>query len=258
MFYIEKLYYSPIKSISFNPCAFLNIKKNIGIENDRRFAFIKKTTNTITDNIQTNPKKRKIDQFLSLKDYPLLNNFNFYFEKNILILKSNNKVLLKTNIKDSTKIKTLCSKIQNIIGHKNVINLIENSLNPFFDSMIYGKIRKPTISLININSIKDFEKKICKNIDHKRFRANIYVSNMKAWEERNLINKTILINGIKFIITKEIPRCSVTNLKPNTSNYDMEIPKYLRKFYNNSCLGIYLSPLQNGKIKIKDKIKVYE
>ena len=59
---IKKLYYSPVKSLSFSSKNNLIIKKNVGIENDRIFAFT-----------------RLIDKEESLKyeKYPKYRNFYF-------------------------------------------------------------------------------------------------------------------------------------------------------------------------------------
>ena len=113
-----------------------------------------------------------------------------------------------------------------------------------------------TISLINLNSIKDFEKKISKNVELERFRGNIYINGLDAWEERNWINKTLEINNIKFKVIKEIPRCSATNIKPNSSKYNLSVPLLLKQFYNHINLGIYLLPLNNGNIKLNDEILI--
>ena len=113
-----------------------------------------------------------------------------------------------------------------------------------------------TISLINLNSIKDFEKKLSKKVEFERFRGNIYVDGLNAWDERNLVNKTLVINNVKFKVIKEIPRCSATNIKPNSSEYNLSVPIYLKKFYDHINLGIYLLPLNNGNIKLNDEILI--
>ena len=113
-----------------------------------------------------------------------------------------------------------------------------------------------TISLININSIKDFERKLSKKVEFQRFRGNIYVDGIDAWDERNLVNSTLIINNVRFKVIKEIPRCSATNIKPNSATYDLSIPISLKQFYNHINLGIYLLPLNNGNINLDDDILI--
>ena len=107
-----------------------------------------------------------------------------------------------------------------------------------------------------IRDSRDFEKKLSKKIEFQRFRGNIYVDGLNAWDERSLVNKTLIINNLKFKVTKEIPRCVVTNIKPNSSEINLSIPISLKQFYNHINLGIYLIPLNDGNIKSNDDILI--
>jgi len=251
LFKINKLFYSPVKSLSFSSVNKLEILDNIGIKFDRNFAFTRDLDDNKINQILNNPLKRQIINFLSLKHFPELNEYNFDFEKDILYLKKNNNIILKSNINVQSDVETLCDKILVLIPKLERIKLIKDSKNPFFDTMPSN-----TISLINLNSIKDFEKKISKNVELERFRGNIYINGLDAWEERNLIDKTLVINDIKFKVIKEIPRCSATNIKPNSSKYNLSVPLLLKQFYNHINLGIYILPLNNGNIKLNDEILI--
>ena len=250
---IKNLYFSPVKSLSFNNVNTLEIIKNIGIKNDRIFAFSNNLNFKDIELIKNNPLKREIYKFLSLKKYPELNEYNFLFENNFLILEFENKIILKTDINNQHEVKILCSKLEDMLPNINNINLLKDSMNPFFDTM-----PNKSISLINLNSIKDFEKLSNYQVEHERFRGNIYVEDLDKWEERKLVGKVLSINDIKFKVIKEIPRCSATNIKPKTSDINLNIPFNLKKIYNHINLGIYLDPLNNGKINKRDLIKINE
>ena len=250
---IKNLYFSPVKSLSFNNVDTLEIIKNIGIKNDRIFAFSNNLNFKDIELIKNNPLKREIYKFLSLKKYPELNEYNFLFENNFLILEFENKNILKTDINNQHEVKILCSKLEDMLPNINNINLLKDSMNPFFDTM-----PNKSISLINLNSIKDFEKLSNYQVEHERFRGNIYVEDLDKWEERKLVGKVLSINDIKFKVIKEIPRCSATNIKPKTSDINLNIPFNLKKIYNHINLGIYLDPLNNGKINKRDLIKINE
>ena len=49
-----------------------------------------------------------------------------------------------------------------------------------------------------------------------------------------------------------------TNIKPKTSEINLNIPLSLKKIYNHINLGIYLDPLNDGKINKGDLIKINE
>ncbi len=250
---IKNLYFSPVKSLSFNNVDTLEIIKNIGIKNDRIFAFTNNLNFEDIELVKNDPLKREIYKFLSLKKYPELNQYNFLLEDNFLILEFENKIILKTDIDNQHEVKILCSKLEDILPNINNINLLKDNMNPFFDTM-----PNKSISLINLNSIKDFEKQSNHQIEHDRFRGNIYVENLDKWEERKLVGKVLSINGLKFKVIKEIPRCSATNIKPKTSDINLNIPFNLKKIYNHINLGIYLDPLNDGKINKGDLIKINE
>ena len=250
---IKNLYFSPVKSLSFNNVDTLEIIKNIGIKNDRIFAFTNNLNFEDIELIKNNPLKREIYKFLSLKKYPELNEYNFLLENNFLILEFENNIILKTDIDNQHEVKILCSKLEDILPNINNINLLKDNMNPFFDTM-----PNKSISLINLNSIRDFEKLSNHQVEHERFRGNIYVEDLEKWEERKLVGKVLSINDLKFKVIKEIPRCSATNIKPKTSDINLNIPFNLKKIYNHINLGIYLDPLNDGKINKGDLIKINE
>ena len=87
MFRINKLFYSPVKSLSFSSVKKLEILNNIGIKFDRNFAFTRDLDDNKINYILNNPLERQIMNFLSLKHLPELNIYNFDFETNFLRLK---------------------------------------------------------------------------------------------------------------------------------------------------------------------------
>ena len=251
MFKINQLFYSPVKSLSFSSINKLEILNNIGIKFDRNFAFTRDLDDNKINHVMQKPLDRKIINFLSLKHFPDLNMYNFDFNNGFLYLKKNNNIILITDIKNEAEINILCEKMQELIPKVKRIRLLQDPMNPFFDTM-----PSKTISLINLNSIRDFEKKLSKKIEFQRFRGNIYVDGLNPWDERNLINKTLIINNLKFKVTKEIPRCVATNIRPNSSEINLSIPISLKQFYNHINLGVYLIPLNDGNIKSNDDILI--
>ncbi len=251
---ISSLHYSPIKSLSFQQAKFCLIKKNLGIVNDRIFAFSRNIKLDKAKAIAKNPHQRHLINFLTLKNSPSLNKYNFVYEKGLisLFLKNKNIISIETGkLKETTKLLNKLLEIEKtLIGP---IYLLKNLKYPFFDTTNSNSVAN-TISLINLNSIKDFETKINRKIEFERFRGNIYVKGIDAFEERKWINKIITINKIDFKVLKHIPRCSATNLKVNSVEQDINLPLKLKKTYGHIEMGIYLSPLHNGKISLNDKI----
>ena len=134
---------------------------------------------------------------------------------------------------------------------------MKNKDIPFFDTSISNKtILNHSISLINTKSVEDFQNKTNQEIETQRFRGNIFVDGVDAWEERNWIGKIIKINDISFKVEKNIPRCVAINLKPNTDDNSLNLLQSLKKTYNHFDMGVYLTALDDGSINIGDKISL--
>ena len=253
MIKIENLFYSPVKSISFEESESLNVLTDRGIESDRIFAFVQNLDSNSIKNLIEDPKSRKLNNFLTLKNSPELNQYNFTYVKDKLILKKKDEIIITINPFSKNEKKLLCDKINQIILKDKKLDLLMDEKNPFFDTMPNN-----SISLINKKSISDFSNKISTNIEIERFRANIYIDGIAAWEERDWIGKTININNINFFVSDEISRCSATNLKPSTDIVTINLPNQLKKTYDHINMGLYIVPQQNGVISKEDKIIIHD
>ena len=244
-------YLSPIKSLSFQSAQTLIIKKDIGIEEDRIFAFSRGLNEVDAKRIEKEPSDRELIHFLTLKNTPSLNKYDFKFENQSITIFKENKEIASYSIYDKENISKKLQKLEPDLPIPTY--LLKNQLFPFYDTTNSSNVSN-TISLINLNSIKDFSNKINKDVEFERFRGNIYVKNLDAFEERKWINKVISINKIQFKVLKNIPRCSATNLKINSSETDINLPNMLRKIYGHIDMGIYLAPLENGQVKVGDNV----
>ena len=91
---ISSIYYSPVKSLSFEKLESCIIEKNIGILNDRLFAFSRNIDFEKAKLIEKFPSQRKLHYFLSLKNTPVLNKYNFNYDGlNLTLHKANMKNL---------------------------------------------------------------------------------------------------------------------------------------------------------------------
>jgi len=74
---ISSLYCSPIKSLSFQNIKKATIKKQIGILHDRILAFSRGVDLTKAKQIEQDPTQRELINFMTLKNTPALNKYNF-------------------------------------------------------------------------------------------------------------------------------------------------------------------------------------
>ena len=133
---------------------------------------------------------------------------------------------------------------------------MQNNQFPFFDTSISNKVDfVNSVSLLNVQSINDFETKTNKKIEASIFRGNICIDGVEPWKEREWIGKIIKINNVSFKVEKNIPRCVAINLKPQTDDNSFNLLQSLKKTYNHFDMGIYLTALNEGKIEVGNKLE---
>ena len=250
---IKSINYCPVKSVSFQSIETSNIKKNLGMPNDRIFAFSRGLDNKQSKLIENNPNERKLNNFLTLKNSPALNKYNFFYKNEKLTLTYQEKELVTISPDNEEERLLLTNKLTELeTSLIKPITLLKNKDFPFYDTSHSNKIFN-SMSLINLKSVDDFESKINQKVEFERFRANFYVEGIDAWEERNWIDKIIKINNVSFKVEKNIPRCVAINLKPKTDT-TINLLKSLKDQYNHFDMGIYLTALDDGDINIGDKV----
>ncbi len=257
---ITSINYCPVKSVSFQSVKNCKIKKNIGIIGDRIFAFAKDLDTEQAKLFEKSPEERKgkWNKILTLKNSPALNKYNFIFEDEKLTLTLKDKEILSIDINQSSEREALSNQISELESSlKQPITLMKNEDFPFFDTSISKKVDfVNSVSLLNIQSINDFEKKVNKKIEASIFRGNICVDGIDPWKEREWIGKTIKINNVSFKVEKNIPRCVAINLKPQSDDNSLNLLQLLKKNYNHFDMGIYLTALDDGEINIENTVEL--
>ena len=253
---ISSIYYCPVKTLSFQSIENCNVKKELGMINDRIFAFSRGVDLEKANSMEANPNDRKLINLLTLKNSPVLNKYNFTYKEGKLSLNLKEKEIISIspdNNKERIKLSEKLIELESSLIKP--IFLLKNTEFPFFDTTHSNNIFN-SISLINLNTVRDFEKKINEKVEFERFRGNFYFEGLDAGEERNWIGKVIKINNISFKVEKNIPRCVAINLKPKTDDNSLNLLQSLKKTYNHFDMVIYLKVLEDGKIKIGDKIQL--
>ena len=258
--FISSINYCPAKSVSFQTIEKCEIKKDIGIINDRIFAFAKDLDAEQAKLFEKSPEERKgkWNKVLTLKNSPALNKYNFIFKDKKLTLTLKDKEILSININQSSEREALSNKISELESSlKQPLTLMKNDDFPFFDTSISKKVDfVNSVSLLNIQSINDFEKKVNKKIETSIFRGNICIDGIDPWKEREWIGKTIKINNVSFKVEKNIPRCVAINLKPKSDDNSFNLLQLLKKTYGHFDMGIYLTALEDGDINIGNTINL--
>jgi uncharacterized protein YcbX len=126
-----------------------------------------------------------------------------------------------------------------------------------FENHSFCDHQTQVISLIGLGSLEALEAAVGAPRDKRRFRANIYISELAPWAEFAWLGKKLAIGGTTMIVQERIDRCGATTVNPDTALRDANPVKELQKNFGHVDLGIFAEVLTGGEIKPGDEIKVF-
>jgi uncharacterized protein YcbX len=98
-------------------------------------------------------------------------------------------------------------------------------------------------------------------LSERRFRSNIAVDNMSAWEELGWVGRTVQIGALTFSVVKEKVRCLATHANPITGERDRPVMTVLVERFGQDepTMGIALVPAAGGgEIRLGDEVRLVE
>jgi uncharacterized protein YcbX len=107
-------------------------------------------------------------------------------------------------------------------------------------------------------SFEHIYRQLNQTIDWRRFRPNIIVSNVIAFEE-DTWNEITIGSKVKLFGAKPCARCQLINVNPNDGISDVNILLALsqtRKFNHKVYFGQQFVPMSKGEIKLGDEIVI--
>jgi uncharacterized protein YcbX len=114
------------------------------------------------------------------------------------------------------------------------------------------------LSLIGLGSLRALEAAVGAPRDKRRFRANIYIEDIPAWEEFNWLGREIQIGTVRAMVQERIDRCGATTVNPDTAERDAKPVTELRENFGHIDLGIFAEVLTPGIISPGDPIQLLD
>ena len=112
------------------------------------------------------------------------------------------------------------------------------------------------VSLINLESVRDLERRMGVNLNPLRMRANIYVEGEAPWAElRALAGAKLRVGEVILEVIKPIPRCVAVHVDPATGVRDLDVVGALRQNYGHVDCGLYLRVATGGRLREGDVVE---
>jgi uncharacterized protein YcbX len=250
--HVESLYRYPIKGLTPERLASTDIEVNQCVPFDRAYA------------IENGPGR--FDP-LSPRHLPKI---NF-----LMLMRNERLATLHTSFDDATQTLTILrdgnqiakGQLSTTIGRQ----LIEQFLSSYFAKELRGAPRivsaaghsfsdvpMQCLHIVNLASLRELERTTGRTVHPLRFRANIYIDGIPAWQEFEWIDKTLRVGTAELNVLSRTERCDATNVDPSSAERDMSIPSALQRQWNHRDFGIYAKVAVSGSIAEGDHLSVSE
>ncbi len=110
------------------------------------------------------------------------------------------------------------------------------------------------IHIVNLASVRELARVVGKPVDPLRFRANILIDGVPAWEELKWLDRTLAIDDLRLAVFHRTKRCDATNVDPSTGARDMAIPAVLQRTLGHTDFGIYAKVATAGSLAVGDAV----
>lgn len=116
---------------------------------------------------------------------------------------------------------------------------------------------RPLISIINLASVAATGEALGTMLDPVRFRGNIYLDNLPAWQETALIGRTLKLGETAEVkVVDPITRCAATEVDPKSARRDQPVVDTLRELTGLADCGVFVEVVRGGSAKPGDRIEV--
>lgn len=115
-----------------------------------------------------------------------------------------------------------------------------------------------SISLINLASHEAVAEQLDQQISPLRWRGNLILNGLNAWEERSWIGKRVRVGDAELEIREHITRCLATTASTRTGERDADTLGVLKHRWGHQEFGVYGYVTRSGDIHVDSNIKVIE
>ena len=255
---IKNIIRYPIKGLSAENLKNITLEKNQVLPGDREFAFSR--SNVVYD--ENNPIYLRKTNFLALVKEEKLAKLETKFDQSSreIIIKLGNQIVVNEilcNEKNISKVETFFQNYLNL-GLDKKPKLVQGIKIPDNNNLThsFSDIPDKAVSIINLNTLNELEKKLDKKIAPSRFRANFLIENGKPWEEFDWIGKKISVGECILEVFKRTQRCAATNVNPENAIRDINIPNEINTHYGHLDLGVYARVIKGGLVSVSDQLYI--
>jgi uncharacterized protein YcbX len=93
------------------------------------------------------------------------------------------------------------------------------------------------------------------HVDHRRFRANLYVDGLEPEEEIGWLGRSVVVGGAELEVVSRCERCVVITRDPETTLASPELLRVLNQTHE-TCMGLYCRVTRPGRVVAGNQVQV--
>ncbi|WP_146346552.1 MOSC domain-containing protein [Phaeobacter marinintestinus] len=245
---VQSLYHYPVKGLTPQRMPNVELAPGRGFPFDRVYAFARHDSGYDPDQFRPLPKNR----FLVLMTDAALAGLSTWFDPKTgqLTVSQDARTILDADLQSPEGAAQACDFFASYLGLPEGEHpvLASGGDNRFTDVSVVSTAMMNAVSLINLETVRDFESRISQPVDPLRFRGNIYFEGWSAGSELDLVDREITIGDVRLRVCKRTRRCPATQVNPTTAERDIDVPALIDKEYGHFDMGIYAEVLTGGQI----------
>lgn len=251
---IQSLTRFPVKGLSGQSLNSVSLETGQGFPSDRRFGFARPGSGFDP----ANPKPLPKTKFYMLACDEALAVLQTHYDEN-------SGVLSMTGLDNSGQFDLGTtdgkSDASNFLKHYLALpddempQLYEASPHRFTDVSVDSEAMMNAVSIINVDSVAAFSKKIEHAVDPGRFRGNIHLTKLPAFAELDMVGQHMIVGTARLKIVARTRRCPATEVNLETGERDIKTPRLLRAQYGHMDMGVYAQVVDGGSIAPGDEVE---
>ena len=93
-------------------------------------------------------------------------------------------------------------------------------------------------------------------VTEQRFRSNIAVEGLEAWEEQRWVGGSLRIGDVTFSVVNPVTRCLATHANPKSGTRDLPIMKTLLQLFpaERPTFAVLMTSTLGGRIRVGDRV----
>ncbi|WP_166418467.1 MOSC domain-containing protein [Cochlodiniinecator piscidefendens] len=112
-----------------------------------------------------------------------------------------------------------------------------------------------SVAITNTASNAALSELLGRELSPLRWRSNIWLDNLPAWEEASMVGKTLRIGSAELEIREQITRCRATTANPETGVIDADTLGALKSL-GHQQFGVYGVVTKAGTVAITDRAEI--